>query len=443
MAERREILVIGGGPGGSTVANFLAQAGRDVLLCERDRFPRFHVGESLLPYSVPIFERLGVWNELVDYGFQRKYGGDLIFEPGGQRVSIDFAAGVEPQYDMALQVRRAEFDDILLRRAATVGVEVRQETPVARVLFDGDRAVGAELASGQRIEAKVVIDASGRDTLLGSQLGTRRRDPRLRQVALFAPWKGARMGVGRDGGNVLIVGGPTGWFWMIPLDQEQTSVGVVCPRSTMQQRAGRSLDEFFDELAATSSEVSRRLVGATRLKPVQPTADFSYQLDQFGGDGWVVVGDAAAFLDPVFSSGIHIAVDAAERAARAIRRALDHKDRFDAADCRRFERDVRRGLTRFRRYILGYYDPGFASLFSSENPPPFLFPPIVSIIAGKVQDWTPRVWLSDRILFLQSARFRRAMERGRMPQFVAPAHEDGRIVVDRSGAADDRATTAS
>ena len=427
-AEQREVVVIGGGPGGSAIATFLAQSGHDVLLCERDHFPRFHVGESLLPYSVPIFKRLGVWQALLDHGFQRKFGGDLVFEPGGQRVSIDFTQGIEPRFDMALQVRRAEFDEILLRHAESQGVEVREGTPVRKVLVEGQRVVGVEIETGaetRQIAAKVVVDASGRDTLTGLQFGTRVRDPTLKQVALFAPYRHARMGIGQEGGNLLIVGGPTGWFWMIPLDKDHTSVGLVCPSSTLKNRQGRDLDEYFDELVSTSPEVSSRLEGAERLQSVHPTADFSYQLTRFGGDGYIVIGDAAAFLDPVFSAGIHLALDAAERAARTISKALSKRGQLDNRDIPRYERQVRKGLNRFRRYILGYYDPGFACLFSSESPPPLVYPAIVSIIAGKVQNWSPRMWASDRILFLQSGRFRKAMEEGRMEPFIAPAHQSG------------------
>jgi flavin-dependent dehydrogenase len=399
-----------------------------VVLFERDRFPRFHLGESLLPYSVPILERTGVWQRLLDYGFRHKYGGDLVFEPSGQRVSIDFSEGIEPEYDMAIQVRRAEFDQILLQNAAEKGVEVHEEAPVERIRFEESRATGVDVRlDGQtiRINSQVVIDASGRDTLVGSQLGTRRRDETLRQVALFAPHSGAIMDIGRDGGNLLLAGGPFGWFWMIPTDDVQTSVGIVCPSSTLQRRKGRSLDELFDELVASSPEVSRRLANATRLRPVEPTADFSYQLERFGGDGYIVLGDAAAFLDPVFSSGIHLALDAAERAAKTITKALSRRGRLDDRDVQSYERQVRRGLTRFRRYILGYYDPGFGSLFSSDSPPALLYPPIVTIIAGKVHNWGPRLWLTDKILFVQAHRYRRAMERGQIEQFIAPAHQSG------------------
>lgn len=285
-----DVLVIGGGPAGSTAANLLATAGRSVLLVDKERFPHFHIGESLLPYNVRLFERLGVWQRALAHGFQRKWGATFLFEPGLETVRLDFPKGLDPRYPMALQVRRAEFDHLLLERARECGAQVREETEVKRVLFEGERAVGAELSDANgisEIRAKVVVDATGRDTLLGGQLGLKRRDPALGQAALFAHFEGARMAIGPDGGDILVIGGPYGWFWMIPLDAQTTSVGLVFPGSLMKERQGRDLETFFADVIASSPSVSSRLAPAQRISPVRAAADFSYRCSRFTGDGWL------------------------------------------------------------------------------------------------------------------------------------------------------------
>ena len=423
-----EVLVIGGGPAGSTAAALLAEAGRDVLLCERERFPRFHVGESLLPQSAPLLRRLGVWEQLQDAGFQRKFGAHFLFEPEGSRSRFEFANGLDRRNAMSFQVRRAEFDDLLLRNAAARGAEVRQAEVLA-VTFEGDRATGARVrgADGaeEEIAARVVVDATGRDTLLGGQLGLRERDPALRQVALFSHFRGARMGLGREGGDILVVGSPVGWFWMIPLDAATTSVGVVTPGSVMQRRRGRSIEEFFAELLAASPEVAGRLAGAERVEGVHPIADFSYRLTRFHGDGWVAVGDAASFLDPVFSSGVHIALATATRAADGIAAALAEKGRLAAGDLAGYERFARRGLGHFRRYILGFYEPEFVTVFSSEPPLQILKAGVATALAGRAFERPLAQRLLEGLFFLSVANERRKTAAGRMATCTAPPLDCG------------------
>jgi 2-polyprenyl-6-methoxyphenol hydroxylase-like FAD-dependent oxidoreductase len=236
------------------------------------------------------------------------------------------------------------------------------------------------------------------------------------------------MDLGRDGGDILVVGGPAGWYWMIPLDAETTSVGVVFPGGVMAARtagdgARRPLAELFEELLARSPEVSGRLAGAERIEDLHPLADFSYRLRRFVGDGWVTVGDAACFLDPVFSSGVHVALTTAFRAAAAVADALAHHGTFDAADGEEYERFARRGLDRFRRYIVGYYDPAFVAIFATEPPFEAARAAVVSVLAGNgfSPPWTQR--LLEKVFWTGMERARRRIAKGKLPMPVAPARD--------------------
>ena len=424
-----DVLVLGGGPAGSSVAALLAAEGLRVVLCERQRHPRFHVGESLLPASAPLLKRLGVWDDLAAGGYQRKWGAHFLFEPERVGSRIEFARGLDPASPMAFQVRRASFDHLLLRRAAARGVEVREGVEALAVLFRDGRATGARVrdeAGGEdEIAATVVVDATGRDTLLGRQLGTRARDPVLAQAALFSHFQGGRLGMGREGGDILIVGAPVGWFWMIPLDAETASVGVVFPGSVMRERRGRSLADFYAGLIAGSPEVAGRLAGARRVEDVHPLADFSYRLRRFGGDGFVVVGDAAAFLDPVFSSGVHVALSTAARAAREVAAALGGRGRLDGDDLVGYERFARAGLDHFRRYILGFYDPAFVSVFAGEPPFEFLRSAVVTALGGGVFEPSRRQRLLEGVFFWGVEREARRIARGEVAPPTAPACERG------------------
>jgi flavin-dependent dehydrogenase len=420
-----DVLVVGGGPAGSAVANLLARRGHRVLLAERERFPRFHIGESLLPYGTEILARLGVLEEVSAFA-QPKWGARFLFEPSGIGKAVVFGRGLSRRRKLAFQVRRSELDTVLLRAAARAGAEVREEHEVVTLLGEGESVRGAVLRDRQGVEtavaARLVVDASGRDSLLGHHLRIKQRDPELRQAALFSHFRGVDMGLGKDGGDILIVGTPHGWFWLIPLDQHTTSVGVVAPGEVLRQRRG-DLDAFFHQLVAGSPEVSRRLAGASQEIPVVATADFSYRLDRLAGDGWVTVGDAAGFLDPVFSSGVFLALSSAEAAATEVDRALRRRPSgaISAADLPRYERFVRGGLARFRRFILAFYDPAFVYVFCTEPPLELIRRAVISILAGAVFRRGPRLWLGEWLFFQGIERIRRRAQRGLLALPPAPA----------------------
>lgn len=424
-ATRVDVLVIGGGPAGSTAACLLARAGLSVLVCERERFPRFHIGESMLPYTSRLWRRLGVYEKLEQAGFQRKWGARFKFEPGEDCTVLDFSQNLDKGSRMAFQVRRADYDQLLLRNAEQAGARVLEETEVTHLKRDGEagriRGAVAKTANGETldVEARFVIDATGRDTLMGSRFGLKQKDKVLRQVAFFRHFRGAQMGLGRDGGDILVVGGPYGWFWMIPLDRDTTSVGIVCPSHKMAERGERSREDFFASLIAESPEVSGRLAGAEAISPLEVAADFSYRCNQLHGDGWALAGDAACFLDPVFSSGVLLAMKSAERLADTLAPALKAGRDPEQAELDAYQRFVRRGLDRFRRYIVGFYEPGCASVFR-RRPPHFLRGACFSAFGGKIFERDLRIGAFNLAFFSRAAINRRAARKaGALPP--APA----------------------
>lgn len=369
LRERYDAVVVGGGPAGTTFAQLVRRAGHSVLLVERERHPRFSIGESLLPASVPIWRRLGLLERFEAAGFVRKYGAYFCFEDGASPEYFHFPSAVRRIADHAYEAPRAEFDRLLWEAALESGLDALDGTSVETLVFDGERASGVRLrlpdGSERRVGARLVADCSGRATLIGRQRALRDRDERLHKVALFCHYDDVIRSTGDDAGTLAIVATPFGWMWLIPFAQGRASLGAVLHREVYRERrrAGLDNDAIWADALARTPAVARRLEGARRTRPVEVAADFQYRLRQLAGPGWVAIGDAGAFLDPIFSSGVHLAMAGAERAARAARRALAGDRLPQARDFARYERASRRALDVYARFIYAWYDPAFREVF--------------------------------------------------------------------------------
>ena len=400
-----DVLVVGAGPGGATSATLLARGGLRVALVEREAFPRFHVGESLLPANLPVLERLGVLDRVRAHGFITKYGASFHDQESGLEYTFRFREG-KPWPSYAFQVPRAEFDQILLDHArAEPGVTLLQPASVDAVTFDADgvsarvtERAGGEAGAAREIRARFLVDASGRDAFLASRGGRRRPVPGLGKVALFAHFRGARRWPGRDEGNIRIFIFEDGWFWWIPFAGDVTSVGCVLHARTVRGRDA-SLPELFDAMVARCGRVSEGLQNAERVTPVHTAANFSYRVEPVCGDRFLCVGDAVAFVDPIFSSGVFVAMQSAELASAEILRAF-RDDRFQGSRFRGYERRFRRGTSPFIRFIRNYYEPAFLEIFLRPKDIVGMLDSVTGVLAGGAFVRIPlRTWFSLEVFF--------------------------------------------
>ncbi len=404
MATFYDAVIIGGGPGGSTVATLLARAGRSVLVVEREKFPRFHVGESLLPFSLPIFDRLGVHDKIRAAGFMEKYGAFFWNEDNGTTRPVVFAEARDRSHPKAYQVKRADFDDLLLKHAASCGAQVREQTAVEDVLFEGDRAVGVRVRSAgsapEEIRAKVVVDASGQGAVLSRKLGIRHFDSKLKRAALFAHYEGIRWPEASREGDILLPIDDGIWYWIIPFSDGTCSVGGVFDPAVVRFADGASVEARYVQMLARSPRMGKLLAGSVRTSDVHGVSDYSATSEKIAGDGWVLVGDAAAFLDPVFSTGVFLALATGERAARTIDRALSRRGRVDSRDFAGYGRESGRMWARFRRFVYAFYDPVFFEAFCTPQPPERIRAAVVTTLAGGVERVSPALWFWTKLMFV-------------------------------------------
>lgn len=391
-----DVLVVGGGPGGSTAAALLARKGFSVVLVERERFPRFHVGESLLPANVPLFERIGVHDAIRKAGPIPKYGATFYDQESDREHTFYFRKGrAVPNY--GYQIQRAQFDTLLLEHARASGVEVLQPAVAEQPVFDDD-SVTVTVSEGGRlteVRARFLVDASGRDGFIASSVGRRERVPNLGKVALFAHHQGAVRFPGIDEGNIRIFVFPDGWFWWIPFAGEVTSVGCVLHAKTVRGREG-AIEELYDDMIARVPRIAEGLRDAKRITPVYRAANFAYTNRPIVGDRFVCIGDAVAFIDPIFSAGVYIAMQSAELAVPAIVRSL-RQNRFDARRFRDYERRLFYGIRPFFQFIDRYYEPAFLEIFLRPRNFLGMLDAVTSVLAGGAfhqMPWRTRFSLS-------------------------------------------------
>jgi len=427
--DEKRVIVIGGGPGGSTVAALLAKRGRRVTLLEKGHHPRFHIGESLLPMNMPIFERLGVLEQVNAIG-TLKLGADFP-APNERGYSVfRFANTLDPGTGYSVQVPREQLDQLLFRHAAACGADTREDTEALRVDFDPDGAtvqVRDEHGALTSLRADYVVDASGRSTLLGNALKLKRKHDKHQSAALFAHFSGVARRPGEDAGNVSVYRFHSGWVWMIPLPGDVMSIGAVCYPEYLKQRGGDNAGFLLKTLQRIPG-ARERMHHARIIGHLHATGNYSYTCNRMGGPRWLMVGDAYAFLDPIFSSGVFLAMNSGEQAAATLDRILD-EPRREAALQRAYARHVKRGLDQMSWFIFRFASPAMARLFSHPRNVLQLERAMISMLAGDVFG-NRRVWwrlqLFKLVYFLTSAQmWRRSVRNARMRRRQVTATFEG------------------
>ena len=388
-----DFAVAGGGPAGSSSAISLRQQGHSVVLFERETFPRFHIGESLLSTANDAFAALGVTKQIESASFPAKWGARLFTHNGQSGRYVDFTDVREVTRPQTYQVCREEFDRILLDRAREVGVHVREAcnvtgcefTPDAAVLDVASRVDGAT----SRLHVRALVDATGRGGLLARKFNLRTEEPLLANIAIFSHYTNVpRLEGPRPDDIRLIARNDAGWFWLIPISKELTSVGVVLPKALYRKLANGSPDQTLDRTISDTPIVAELMREARREWPVRVEKDFSYSASAYAGDRWILAGDAGSFLDPVFSTGVSIAMESGIEAASELHRALTRND-FSASSFAAFSRRQRKRFETFRRFVTGFYTPQFRDIFFSPEPPSLIFRSVVTMLAGK---WNASLW---------------------------------------------------
>jgi flavin-dependent dehydrogenase len=351
-----DVVVIGGGPAGSTVSTLLAKAGVSVELFERETFPRFHIGESLLPFSMNTFDRLGV-REKLDANFLPKYGGEIVSACGSKGVKFYFKDGFRSKRDRAYQVTRSEFDKVLLDHSRENGAEVREETEVTKLEFSSDRVkidIANAAGTKSQIEARYLLDCSGRQTMLGGLFNVKMTYGHLQKFSLFAHYENVERLSGKDATLIRMVRSLDRWFWLIPLSETRTSVGVVMDTKTFTDEK-LAPQVALEKFIAEQPLMHERMKNAVRVSPVYSAGDYSYRNRQLTGDRWLMVGDAAGFIDPVFSSGVFLAIMSAEKAADTLEQVLQNERRRRRLFAQ-YARAVNRVMDIYLTFVNAWYE---------------------------------------------------------------------------------------
>lgn len=379
-----DLVVIGGGPAGSSAAATAQQRGMRTLVVEKCEFPRFHIGESLLPAGNRVLRETGVWPKVEAAGFVPKYGAEFHRSDGTGVKKVVFSESLIPGLDSTYQVERARFDAVLLDHAREVGAEVRMKTTVRSVETKGDRhRVTLEDGSGQRVvEAPWVIDATGRETgVMSDQKRQLDPSPFPKRMAIYSHFTGVVRAQGKEGGNILIVRLDGGWFWLIPIDRERTSVGLVTTVEAFRG-AGESPERYFQRAIAGSRKLRELLAAAAPTMGFHVTSDYSYFRRDLARDRLVLAGDAGGFFDPIFSSGVYMATSSGKLAADFVARAHAEKRGLTAGEQRAYTRTVKRHAAVFQKLIAAFYDDDAFDVFMCDVVPWDLSRGLTSIVAG-------------------------------------------------------------
>ena len=369
-----DVVVIGGGPAGTTAATLLAQQGHQVQLFEREHFPRFHIGESLIPETYWVLERLGMLPKMQTSPFVKKYSVQFVGQRGRLSEPFYFDEHKPHESSQTWQVVRSQFDKMMLDNAREHGVDAHEGARVLDVAFEGNRAAGVHVrlddGTERTVRPRVIVDASGQSSMIMGKLNLREWDHELKKAALWTYWEGAERGPGKDAGATIVLQteGKKGWFWYIPLHDDVVSVGVVADHTYLfKDRETKDHEAIYFEEVARCPGLKPRLANAKRVAPFRAAKEYSYRSRQAAGDGWVLVGDAFGFLDPLYSSGVLLALKSGQLAADAISEALDRND-TSASQLGKWEPEFRSGMDRMRRLVCEYYDGLSFGYFVKQNP---------------------------------------------------------------------------